>query len=145
MVERAGICYVIFFVLLLSALHNGSKRLEAMDDALHPLRKNLFPSRTVTIFSTRLTMINLREISSWICFSSFWFCTSAGTEKVSSILDIWAIFTRIATYCLKSITQLATDSNSETDRNFIGKECWIVHCHPFGSEWLWDYTIAYKK
>lgn len=38
MVERAGICYVIFFVLLLSALHNGSKRLEAMDDALHPLR-----------------------------------------------------------------------------------------------------------
>lgn len=88
MVERAGICYVIFFVLLLSALHNGSKRLEAMDDALHPLRRNLFPSRTVTIFSTRLTMINLREISSWICFSSFWFCTSAGTEKVSSILEI---------------------------------------------------------
>ena len=89
MVERAGIYYVIFFVLLLSALHNGSKRLEATDDAdLHPLRKNLFPSRTVTIFSTRLTMINLREISSWICFSSFWFCTSAGTEKVSGILEI---------------------------------------------------------
>lgn len=88
MVERAGICYVIFFVLLLSALHNGSKRLEAMDDALHSLRKNLFPSRTVTIFSTRLTMINLREISSWNCFSSFWFCISAGTEKVSSILEI---------------------------------------------------------